>query len=102
MSQFTEWRDKQVSSFQTRRGEAILWFYVPATAAFLLAGLAFIWHWPWIGGALMVVVATTLFLGDRHARCPFCKKQAVNYDENDGFDPEVCPHCSMRLKLPSK
>jgi hypothetical protein len=102
MSQFTEWRDKRIASFQARRSEAILWFYVPAAASMLLAGLAFMLHWPWIGGVFSVVCVTALLLGDRHTRCPFCKKQAANYDDNAGFDPDVCPHCSMRLRLPSK
>ena len=106
MSQYTEWRDKQISSFQTRREQAIYRFYFPAIASFLVAGVAFWAKWSkWIFVTCLMISSILLFLGDRQTKCPFCRKGAVNQDapgNRDSFDPEICPYCSMRLKAPTK
>jgi len=105
MSQYTEWRDKQITSFQARREHAIYRFYLPAIVLFLVAGVGFWARSIWIVVPCLAAASTLLFLGDRQTKCPFCKKGAVNQDapgNRDSLDPDVCPYCSMRLKVPTK
>jgi hypothetical protein len=74
------------------------WFYVPGIAAGPLSCFAFFAKWPkWIFVPLGFAAMLGAILGARHTKWPFCNKGALD-DDYQGFDPNVCPHCSMRLK----